>query len=58
MWHNVSNFFSMEGYAPFIWPAWGCAVLCLVSFVIITHRQIRHTDAEIQKLSTRKKIRA
>lgn len=52
---NWTEFFSMGGYAAFVWPAYGLAFLVLIINVVaplIQHRQVR-TELDKQRRAAR-----
>ncbi len=46
----LSEFFAMGGYAAFVWPAYGVAVVVLAGMVIESLRRVRTAEAELRAL--------
>jgi len=49
----LSQFFSMGGYAGFIWPAYGVVAVVLIGLFIAGKRFQRSADAELASLNPR-----
>ena len=47
---SVSEYLNMGGYAGFVWPAWGLAVLVIGGLVWASLRDLRAREAEIAVL--------
>ena len=45
---NWSTFFAMGGYAVYVWPAYGVAVVVLIGLWIASLRSLRAREAEIE----------
>ena len=45
---NWNTFFAMGGYAVYVWPAYGVAVVVLVGLWIASLRSLRAREAEIE----------
>lgn len=41
--NGMDTFFSMGGYAAYVWPAIGLTLVVLIGFVITTLRRLRRT---------------
>lgn len=50
----MSEFFAMGGYATYVWPAYGVAVLILAALWISSVRELRAREAEIEAVETTK----
>lgn len=50
---TLSQFFSMGGYAGFIWPAYGVVAVVLVGLFIAGKRFQNAADAELASLNPR-----
>ncbi len=44
------EFFSMGGYAAFVWPALGTSALVMAALYIQSHRSLRAREAELAAL--------
>jgi heme exporter protein D len=40
----MSEYFSMGGYAPFIWPSYGVAALLLVVLFVVSARRLQAAE--------------
>lgn len=47
---SISEFFSMGGYAGFIWSAYGAAALILIGLVLMSVKELRARQAEVARL--------
>ncbi len=47
---SISEFLSMGGYAAFVWPAFGVAVVVLVGLLITSLRTLRANQAALAAL--------
>ncbi len=47
---SISTFFSMGGYAAFVWPAFGAALVVLVGLLITSLRTLRANQAALEAL--------
>lgn len=47
---SISDYLAMGGYAGFIWPAYGAAVLILIGLVVTSRRELRARQAEVAAL--------
>ena len=50
MWESASDFFAMGGYARFIWPVWGIAVVLMVGLFIRTYKTSKAAEAQLASL--------
>lgn len=49
----MAEFFAMGGYAAFLWPAYGLAVLALIVNVVVARRALENARAQVRrKLAT------
>jgi heme exporter protein D len=46
----MSDFFAMGGYAAFVWPAYGVALLALGGLLVQSLRQYRARQRELDRL--------
>ena len=46
----MSQFLTMGGYAQFVWPAYGIALLALGGLLLVSLRQYRARQAELERL--------
>lgn len=46
----LTDFLAMGGYAAYVWPAYGFALLVLVALVVQSWRSARRRDAELDQL--------
>ncbi len=51
----MDKFFSMGGYAPFIWSSYGIGIGGLVVLAVISVRTLRARERELQFIGTRQK---
>jgi heme exporter protein D len=59
MTDSVQTFLAMGGYAGFVWPAYGLAAAILVGLLLVSLRQLRKAEADLEALgATRPKARA
>ena len=49
---SVAAFFSMGGYAPYIWPSFGLSALVLAALFHTTLRALRRAEAELSRLES------
>ncbi len=47
----MNEFFSMGGYAAFVWPALGLSALVMAILYIQSHRSLRAREAELAALT-------
>lgn len=52
---SFSGFLDMNGYAPYVWPAWGVVLGLLLIQVVMAKRERRRILTEIRRLERRKK---
>ena len=50
----MMEFFTMGGYAAFVWPAIGLSVLVLAALYIQSHHALRAREAELEALKSQK----
>jgi heme exporter protein D len=58
---SISDYLAMGGYAGFVWPAYGAAVLILIGLVVMSRKELRARQAEVAALeaaSPRRRARA
>jgi heme exporter protein D len=48
----MAEFFSMGGYAAYVWPAYGIAAVILVAMLIASLRGLRRHEALLKTLET------
>jgi len=46
----MNDFFSMGGYAAYVWPAYGIAAIVLVALLVTTLRGLRRNEALLKTL--------
>jgi len=46
----LSEYLNMGGYAGFVWPAWGIALVVLGGLIAITLRTMRARERELAEL--------
>lgn len=49
----MQDFFAMGGYAAFVWPSYGLAVVILLWFLIASRHGLKAREAELRALETR-----
>ena len=49
----MGEFFAMGGYAAYVWPAFGFTILVLAGLWILSWRQMRAKEAEVEALRAR-----
>ena len=50
----MSEFFAMGGYARFVWPAYGAAVVLLVGLLLVSLRQYRERQRQLDRLQRKR----
>jgi heme exporter protein D len=48
----MAEFFSMGGYAAYVWPAYGIAAVILVAMLVASLRGLRRHEALLKTLET------
>ena len=48
----MAEFFSMGGYAAYVWPAYGIAAVILVAMLVVSLRGLRRHEALLETLQT------
>ena len=48
----MAEFFSMGGYAAYVWPAYGIAAVILVAMLIVSLRGLRRHEALLKTLES------
>ncbi len=51
----MSEFFSMGGYAAFIWPAYGVATIVLCGLLALSLKSMREREALVETLRSRRR---
>ncbi|WP_110669894.1 heme exporter protein CcmD [Salinicola halophilus] len=46
---SLADFFSMHGYAPYVWSAWGLAALLLGGSLLFARGERQRTRAQIRR---------
>ena len=46
----MSEFFSMGGYAAFIWPAYGLTAVVMAMVIIVSRRSLKDAQATLERL--------
>lgn len=46
---SVHDFLTMNGYAAYVWPAWGMTTLAMAALVVHARRERRHLIANIAR---------
>lgn len=46
----MAQFFSMGGYAAFVWPAYGVAAIVMLGILVETVRSLRARERELSAL--------
>jgi heme exporter protein D len=46
----MSEFFAMDGYANYIWSAWGISALALIGLLVWTLSERRAAEARLSQL--------
>ena len=49
----IGKFLAMGGYAQFVWPAYGFALVVLGGFVLYARRRYRASEAALAELQSR-----
>ena len=47
---SISDYLAMGGYAGFVWPAYGAAVLILIGLVVMSRKELCARQAEVAAL--------
>ena len=50
----MSEFFAMGGYARFVWPAYGAALVLLVGLLLLSLRQYRERQRQLDRLQRKR----
>jgi heme exporter protein D len=45
---NLSDYFAMGGYAAFIWPSYGVAVLLLTALFLLSARRLQAAERALK----------
>lgn len=45
---NLSNYLAMGGYAAFIWPSYGVAVLLLTAVLLLSARRLQAAERTLK----------
>ena len=48
--NTLASFLAMGGYAAYVWPAYGIAVVVLAALVVTSLRSLRAREAELRAL--------
>ncbi len=51
----MSDFFSMGGYAGYVWPSYGLAFLVMLGLFIDSFLRLRKSEAEFERLDASRK---
>jgi heme exporter protein D len=54
MTDSIRTFLDMGGYAGFVWPAYALAAAVLLGLVLVSWRQLRKAEAELQALGAQR----
>lgn len=46
----MSSFFEMGGYAGYVWPAYGVALIVMVGLLVASLRSVRAREAQLKVL--------
>ncbi|MFD1624647.1 heme exporter protein CcmD [Azospirillum griseum] len=46
----MTEFFTMGGYAAFVWPAYGLAALVLIGLLVVSLKGLREAEATVRAL--------
>lgn len=46
----LSDYFAMGGYAVFIWPSYGLALVLLIGMAIAAHRRMRAAERAVRQI--------
>ncbi|WP_040567301.1 heme exporter protein CcmD [Magnetospirillum molischianum] len=47
---SLHALFAMGGYAGYVWPAYGISVVVLIGVLVVSVRQVRCREAELERL--------
>ena len=50
----MTEFFAMGGYARFVWPAYGAALVLLVGLLLLSLRQYRERQRQLDRLQRKR----
>ncbi|MEO0034771.1 MAG: hypothetical protein RLZZ501_794 [Pseudomonadota bacterium] len=53
----LTVWFAMGGYAPFVWPAYALTLAVLAGVLVISLRQLRQREAELEQLQGDRRAR-
>jgi len=45
---NLSNYLAMDGYAAFIWPSYGVAVVLLTALFLLSARRLQAAERALE----------
>jgi heme exporter protein D len=51
---SIRTFLDMGGYAGFVWPAYALAAVILTGLVLVSLRQLRKAEADLQALGAQR----
>ncbi|HEY0438110.1 MAG TPA: heme exporter protein CcmD [Phenylobacterium sp.] len=54
----MTAFLDMGGYWPFVWPAWGFAVLLLAGLYVVSYRRTRQAERRLAQAGAMPRARA
>jgi len=49
----MHDFLAMDGYAAFVWPAYGLTFLVMAGLAVLSRRALRRREAELASLQAR-----
>jgi heme exporter protein D len=47
---SLAAYFAMGGYAGFVWAAWGLTALVMAGLVLVSWRELKSRQSELQAL--------
>ena len=50
----MTEFFAMGGYARFVWPAYGAALVLLLGLLLLSLRQYRERQRQLDRLQRKR----
>ena len=49
-WTSLAEFLAMGGYAAYVWPSFGLALLVVVGLALASRRALRAAESELARL--------
>ncbi|MBF0326675.1 MAG: heme exporter protein CcmD [Alphaproteobacteria bacterium] len=49
---SLSSFFAMGGYAGYVWPSYGLAVVLMVAVLVASARGVKNAERELEQMQS------